>query len=122
VSNDLETVSSKGSFSFRNDKVLQTQIVDGIFVRLERVGIAVARVYFVNKYHAEVPILGGFRIIDHSNGDIEVVKMFGREEYFLGWADTYSMLFNNMLVLKMINQRLWALQGLSDRTVITIEN
>jgi hypothetical protein len=45
LSNNLEEMSAKGSFSFRNDNILQTQVQDGKNLRMERMGMAVARVF-----------------------------------------------------------------------------
>lgn len=117
--NNLE-MSAKGSFSFRNDRVSQTKIDDNIFLRVERIGQAVARVYFVNDGNAEVEIPPGFRVIDHTN-NVDLEAVHGRQEFFLGWTDNYSLLVNNGLVVKLINQRQWAIQGAADRAVNSIE-
>ena len=122
LSHNLEEMSGKGSFSFRNDRILQTRVQDGINLRMERLGMAVARVYFVDEGSAEIEVPEGFTIIDHSNGDIQVEKFAGRQEYFLGWTDNYSLLLNDVLVVKLINQRQWAIQGLPDRSVLSLEN
>ncbi len=47
-------MSFKGSFSFKNDKILQLKIDDNVFIRIERVGFAVARLYFVDEGNAEI--------------------------------------------------------------------
>ena len=119
--NCSQGMSATGSFSFRNDKLLQTQIQDGIRLRMERIGMAVARVYFVEEGYAEVPIPDGFRIVDHSNGDIPVNPLAGRQEYFLGWADNYSFFYNDNVVMKLMNQRQWAIQGHPERSVETLD-
>jgi len=90
INSYLEEVNAKGSFSFRNDNILQTQIQDGVILRIERVGMAVARVYFIDVGSAEIQVPERFQIQDHTNGDIQVLKLPGREEYFLGWADTVT--------------------------------
>ena len=115
-------MSAKGLFSFRNDKILQTQILDGIILRMERIGLAVARVYFIDEGSAEIPVPEGFQIQDHSNGDIPVLKFPGRQKFFLGWADNYSLLLNGVLVVRLINQRQWEIQGHADRQVFSIDN
>ena len=51
----------------------------------------------------EVEVPDGFAITDHSNGDIDVKKPVGREEYFLGWTDNYSMKLDGIVVMKLIN-------------------
>ena len=89
---------------------------------MERIGPAVAKVYFVNDAQADIAVPAGFRIVDHSNGDIAVVKIVGREEYVLGWTDNYSMFMDEILVVKLINQRQWALQGPPDRALTSIVN
>ena len=115
-------MSAKGSFSFRNDKVLESAIGDGVYIRLERVGLAVARIYFVNEGAAEVPIPDGFSVTDHTNGNIAVLPLAGREEFFLGWADNYSLALHGTMVLKLINQRQWALQGPPEREIRIIND
>lgn len=115
-------MSAKGSFSFRNDKILQTPINDGVVLRLDRVGLAVARVFFIDSGFVEVQIPDGFRVIDNTNGDILVQPLPGRQEYFLGWADNYSLFLDGALVVKLINQRQWAIQAPLERAVMTVEN
>jgi hypothetical protein len=118
---NLGIMSAKGSFSFRNDRILQTEVEDGICLRLERVGFAVARVYFVNEGFGEVDIPNGFSIVDHANGDAAVHPLPGRQEFFLGWADNYSLLFRNELVIRLINQRQWVIQGNADRITTMVD-
>lgn len=113
----VEIMSVKGSFSFGNDRILQTEVGDGVKLRVERLGPAVARVFFLNEGFVEVEVPVGFSITDHSNGDIDVVKPRGREEYFLGWTDNYSMKLNGVVVVKLINQRQWAIQGPIEREI-----
>jgi hypothetical protein len=114
-------MTAKCSFSFRNDKILQTQLGDGVFLRTERVGPAVARVFFVDEGFAETQVPNNFRIVDHSNNDTNALQFPGREEFFLGWADNYSMFLGDVLIFKLINQRQWAIQGPADRSVIAID-
>ena len=61
------------AFSFKNDKILQLLIGDNIFVRIERVGFAIARLYFVDEGSAEIDIPDRLVVLDHSNGDAAVV-------------------------------------------------
>ena len=85
-------MNTKGSYiTFCNDRILQTHFSDNINLQLKRIGKAVARVFFVDVGYAEVPVPVGFIITDRTNG---VVKFHGREEYYLGWGDNYSFLFN----------------------------
>ncbi len=115
-------MSAEGSFSFRNDWILQTSIQDGVFLRLKRISSAVARVYFVNDMSVEVDVPEGFQIVDHTNRDI-VVERFaeGRQDFALGWTDSYSLIFGGTLVLSLRNDRQWSVHGVSDRVFSMIE-
>jgi hypothetical protein len=117
-----ETINAKGLFSFTNDKILHTQIGDGIYLRIERIGPAVARVFFINEGYVEVEVPNGFTIIDHSNGDIDVAKLHGRNEYFIGWTDNYSMKLNDIVIVNLINLRQWAVQGPAQREIFSLES
>jgi len=114
-------MTTKGLFTFCNDKFLQTQIQDDITLRIERIGMAVARVFFVREGYNEIPIPYGFKIIDHSNGDIPVKPLIGRQEYFLGWTDNYSLFYNDKEIMKLINQRQWAIEGQQERSIETLD-
>jgi hypothetical protein len=96
--------------------------MESIKLRMERLGPAVARVFFVNDGYVEVEVPDGFTITDHTNGDITVVKPVGREEYFLGWADNYTMKLNGIVVMRLTNQRQWAVQGPVEREIMSLEN
>jgi hypothetical protein len=118
---NLGNMSAKCSFSFRNDRILQTEVHEGICLRLERVGFAVARVYFVNEGFGEVDIPEGFVIVDHANGDAVVRPFPGLQMFVLGWADNYSLYFKNDLVIRLNNQRQWAVQGNADRVITMVD-
>ena len=44
--------------------------------------MTVARVYFVDEGSAVIEVTEGFTIIYHSNGNIQVAKWTGSQEYF----------------------------------------
>jgi len=80
----------------------------------------VARVYFVDDKNAQIPIPDGFQVQDNSNGDIPVLPL--RDQFFLGWTDNYSLLFNGTFVIRLSNQRQWEIQGPPQTQVLTTEN
>ena len=63
-----QLMTPKGSFSFRNDYICETVLDDGIILCIERIGFAIARVYFVDDSFAEIPIPNGLVIRVHWNG------------------------------------------------------
>lgn len=102
-------------FSFRENKILETRIDDVTRLRIKRIGFAVARVFFIDDHGEETVVPAGFSIMDHTNGDVPVHKFPGRQEYFLGWTDHYSMYVKERMVLTLTNQRQWEIQVPSDR-------
>ena len=112
-------VCFKGSFSFRNDSIRQTRIEDGIFFRLESLGPAIAKAYFVDDSSAEVPIPRGFLVNDVTNhvviNPVPVLQFF-----VLSWSDAYDITYEGHTVLDARTQRQWALAGDTDRAVETI--
>jgi hypothetical protein len=108
-------MSFEGSFSFKTEKLFTTRLTDGIFLRVQRAGFAVARLFFVDETSAEVPIPDGFVVIDITNGNVRVQPMLN--SFFLGWTDNYTLLFRGVVVVEFLNQRQWALQGPPDRAI-----
>ena len=108
-----------GSFSFRNDNIRETVLDDGIILRIERMGFAIARVYFVDDSFAEIPIPNGLVIRDITN-NIAVAPFL--QSFMLAWSDTYSISFNGELITELTTQRQWSLRGPPDRAIGTIEN
>ena len=104
-------MSFKGSFSFKNDKILQLKIGDNIFVRIERVGFAIARLYFVDEGNAEIDIPDRLVVLDHSNGDAAVIPLLNNQYFVLAWTDSYSVQFEGNDVMGLANQREWAVTG-----------
>ena len=102
--------SFKGSFSSKNDKILQTSITKNVNLRMERVGHAIARVYFVDTGCAEVEIPHGFVITDETNGGA-VLPLLDNQYFILAWMDNYSISYHGNSILGLSNQRQWSLSG-----------
>jgi hypothetical protein len=107
------------SFSFQEDNILQAIVHEGVFLRIERLGSSLARIFFVNEQQMEIPIPQGFRILDNSNENVNIQKLKGRQDYVLCCTDNYSLYRNDVLILKLASQRKWAIQTTRQLTVIT---
>ena len=117
-----QMMTMKGSFSFRNDDIRETTLDDGIILRIERIGFAIARVYFVDDSFAEIPIPNGLVIRDITN-NVAVAPAAPNVQFFvLAWSDTYSITFNGELITELATQRQWSLRGPPDRAIGTIDN
>jgi hypothetical protein len=104
-------MSFKGSFSFKNDKILQLKIDDNIFIRMERVGFAIARLFFVDEGQAEINIPANLVVHDDSHDGAVVLPLFGNQIFVLSWSDSYSVVYNGTSILGLANQRQWAVTG-----------
>lgn len=111
----------KGIFSFRDDIIRETVLADGIILRIEKIGSAIARVYFLNDSFAEVPIPNGLVIRDITN-NVAVAPLAAKVQSFaLAWSDDYSITFNGVLITELTTQRQWSLRGPPDRAIGTID-
>lgn len=114
-----QMMTMKGSFSFRNDIIRETVLDDEIILRIERMGFAIARVYFVDESFAEIPIPNGFVIRDITN-NVAVAPFL--QFFMLAWSDTYSISFNDELITELATQRQWSLRGPSDIAIRSVNN
>ena len=114
------TQTFKGSFSFKNQSITETRLLDDLSLRFEQVGHAIARVYFVNNGGAEVAIPNGFSILDNTN-NVQVHHLPFVEYFVLAWMDSYDLMFNGEVVLSVNNQRQWSVIGSRNREVNTIQ-
>ena len=112
-----EMPSFKGSFSFKNEKQLEASINVNVSARLRRIGLASARLYFVQG-ETEVNIPEGLVVLDETNG-VPLLPLEGYPFFILVWSDNYTVNLNGVLIMSLTNQRQWAVSG--DR-VQTIDN
>ena len=117
-----QMMTMKGSFSFRNDNIRETTLDDGIILRIERIGFAIARVYFVDDSFSEIPIPNGLVIRDITNNVAVAPYAPNVQSFALAWSDTYSIIFNGELITELATQRQWSLRGPPDRAIGTIDN
>ena len=117
-----QMMTMKGSFSFLNDNIRETTLDDGIILRIERIGFAIARVYFVDDSFSEIPIPNGLVIRGITNNVAVAPYAPNVQSFGLAWSDTYSIIFNGELITELANQRQWSLRGPPDRAIGTIDN
>lgn len=111
----------KKYFSFRNDNFLHIKIDNGIFIKIERISMSVARLYFINEENTELQAVPeGFFICDNSNKNTRIQKIIGKEEFYLCCTDDYSLFMKDKLILKLTNQRQWALHAEANVSVLSI--
>ena len=126
INNGLNTTSiisneMKGTFSFKDDNVLETLLDNGVLLRVERCGFAIARVYFVDDGFVGVNIPAGLVIYDDTNNGI-VRKFPNRPEFCLAWSDSYTITLNGVLIIQLNTQRQWSVRSGPEQEVKTIEN
>jgi hypothetical protein len=112
-------MTTKGSFCFRDDDILETVLDYGIILRIVRVGFAIARVYFVDDSSAEVPIPNGLVIYDITN-NVAVAPCPNFQFFMLAWS--YSISLNGELITELATQRQWSLLGPPGRVIRTLDN
>jgi hypothetical protein len=113
--------SFEGSLSFKNDKILSTKIGDNVHLRLERVGFAIARLYFVDEGNAEIEIPDGLRVIDNTHNNVLVDRLLDNQYYVLAWSDNYSIELNNATILGLSSQRQWSISGPRAAEVLSLD-
>jgi hypothetical protein len=88
---------------------------------IERVGYAVARLFFLDEAHVETDIPEGFEIHDVIHGDAPVPTISGVNFFVLGWTDNYDIFYHGTLILQLANQRHWNASGPAGRQVYYID-
>ncbi len=82
----------------------QIPLENGQCAIIERLGLAVARIYFVDERQVQLPIPPGVRVTDRFNGDIPVHPIPERRDFVLLLAGVYSLFFQNKLLATLTNQ------------------
>ena len=127
IDNGLNTTSiisneMKGTFSFKDDNYgLETLLDNGVLLRIERCGFAIARVYFVDDGFVGVNIPAGLVVYDDTNNGI-VRKLSNRQEFLLAWSDSYTITLNGVLIIQLNTQRQWSVRSGPEQEIKTIEN
>lgn len=109
----------KGTFFFKNNNLLESEVTKTIKLRIEKLTPAVARLYFVNISQVEVAIPEGFIVRDSTNG-VDIVN-FGNS-FFLAWSDNYTFIYQGSNVITLFNQRQWGINSAPDVIIIKIAN
>jgi hypothetical protein len=109
-------MTSKGTFSLNRNMMLHTNLDGGVVLQIERVGPTIARVFFT-KDGVEVPVPVRFAITDITNGNVNVEKNVGREEFMLCDTDSYLLICNDLAIIKLTAERQWNVQSPFNRKV-----
>jgi hypothetical protein len=107
-------------FSFKNNNITATKIGDNLYLRLERSGQAIARIYFVNEGSAEVPVPEGLVVQDVTN-NVVVEPFLGNNYFVVAWNDDYTISLNGILIVGLANQRQWSVSGPRGSGFVTIQ-
>ncbi|KAJ3082956.1 hypothetical protein HK102_001366 [Quaeritorhiza haematococci] len=90
----------------------ETRLNPDLRVRIEKVGPAIARVYFLDNTNVEVGIPHGFAIFDRTNNvPIQPVIPGVTNFFIIAWTDSYDISFNNQPLLALDSQRQWEVRG-----------
>jgi len=99
-------------FSFHEPAILEYPLALGVKLCVSRINHASARVYFTDGEDAPIPIPDGFRILDNSNGGINVFPLREHDEFVLGAGDSYTFMLGGDVVMKLEAQRQWCIRKL----------
>jgi hypothetical protein len=113
-------MSFKGTFSFKNNNITATKIGDNLYLRLERNGPAIARIYFVDEGSAEVPVPEGLVVQDVTN-NVVVEPFLGNNYFVVAWIDNYTISLNGIIIVGLANQRQWNVSGPRGSEFLTIQ-
>lgn len=100
-----------GTFSFRRSVTKQTELVDGIHIRLQNLGRGTARLYFVNNDGVQIDVPEGFyvRDITHQNEIIDLETAPDTRYFFMFWLYSYECIYRE-ISWKFITQQQWSIQ------------
>lgn len=96
------------TFSFHNQQTLEFQLAENIQIVIERVGFAVARLYFTQD-EIEVAIPEGLGVMDITNGHVRVFPLLDRSYFILCWTDNYKVQYQTQTVY-LTTQRIWKVE------------
>jgi hypothetical protein len=116
-----QMMTTKGTSCFRDNKILEIVLDDGIILRIGRAGFAIAPVYFVVDSSAEVPIPNGL-VVRVITNNVAIAPCRNAKFFLLAWSDTYSISLNGELITELATQRQWSLLGPPDRVIRTFDN
>lgn len=112
-------VSFKSSFNLRSDLVHQTLLDNNILLRMEKMGRAVGRIYFVDN-GVEVDVPEGITVHDDTNRIS--LKPAPLSQYFVvSWTIDYSVHYKGEVIVVLSSQQQWAIRGPAGRNIDSIE-
>lgn len=107
-----------GSFSLLHDVMKQTEIADGIFLKLEIMGRGAARLYFIDKDGVQIDVPAGFVIRDVTHNKKVIMNVAPESRYFvLCWEYNYECVYRR-LKWNFISQQEWRITETSKNKIV----
>ncbi|RIB03077.1 hypothetical protein C2G38_2226101 [Gigaspora rosea] len=96
----------RGYFSYKNDNIYVITLNNNVHMRIERVNVNVARIYFVDGPGNEIPIPTGITLRDTLNNINETpLVLHGIGSFFISWIANYSLFQNGVEICALKNQK-----------------
>lgn len=106
-----DMATRKGSFSFKQDDISWVQLDANHRVHIERLDVNTARVYVVNLQMVQVPLLPLNVTMRNSGGQQLPILA---NNFIIAWADSYELMFNGMVHMKLEQQKQQAIRAAAD--------
>ncbi|KAF0454158.1 hypothetical protein F8M41_001667 [Gigaspora margarita] len=90
------------TFSYINGKTYIITLDNNTKMRISSLNTDVARVYFVNNNNVQVQVPNG--MVMHDDDNNHNIRHF-RGEYHISWIHSYTLLWNNNVVVRLYNQK-----------------
>lgn len=103
--------TGKGSFNFTEDDINWVQLDGGHRLHIERLDVNTARVYVVDRSLAQVPLQPlGVTMRNSSGQPLPSLA----DNYVITWADSYELMVNGVVHMKLEQQRQQAIKAASN--------
>lgn len=102
-----------GSYSFKNHKTMETDLPNGVALRIEPYTPNIARLFFLDRTTAqEVLLPAGLTVhrINQHGGETQVLPTANRE-FYLHYTQDYIVRLNNQLLFRTYTQRQMAIRA-----------
>jgi hypothetical protein len=97
----MAALTKKGSFSYLQDNINVIRLDANTTIRIERVDINVARIYFVDNSQVQQPIPDHITVVTQAGG---LVPPF-LNNFLITWVDSYSLRAHGQVFLNLSNQK-----------------
>jgi hypothetical protein len=109
-------VTYKSSFNLRSETIHHTLLDADISLRLEKMGRALGRIYFVDSSGTEVDVPKSIAVHDDTNR-IPLKPALGTQYFVISWMIDYSVHYKGEVMLVLSSQQQWAIKCPQERTI-----